>query len=114
MGAGLDFDLDSPSPDTAAPAGAATEPAPAAAVPQDLEFDLGSLDLDLGTDAAPAAQPQAVHNAADDPLSTKLDLAQEFNSIGDSEGARALIEEVLAEASGPLKDRAQKMLSELD
>ncbi|MRT20392.1 hypothetical protein FYM52_08555 [Comamonas sp. CAH-2] len=114
LGAGLDFDLDSPSPDTAASAGTAAEPAPAPAVPQDLEFDLGSLDLDLGTDAAPAAQPQAVHNAADDPLSTKLDLAQEFNSIGDSEGARALIEEVLAEASGPLKDRAQKMLSELD
>ncbi|MDH1427599.1 hypothetical protein N5J23_01785 [Comamonas aquatica] len=114
LGAGLDFDLDSPSPDTAAPASTAGEPAPAPAVPQDLEFDLGSLDLDLGTDAAPAAEPQAVHNAADDPLSTKLDLAQEFNSIGDSEGARALIEEVLAEASGPLKDRAQKMLYELD
>lgn len=110
LGAGLDFDLNSPAPEAAA--GAAAEPAPA--VPQDLEFDLGSLDLDLGTDATPAAESQAVHNAADDPLSTKLDLAQEFNSIGDSEGARALIEEVLAEASGPLKARAQKMLSELD
>ena len=55
-----------------------------------------------------------MHNLADDPLSTKLDLAQEFNAIGDSEGARSLIEEVLAEASGPLKERAQKMLSEID
>ena len=79
-----------------------------------MDFDLGSLDLDLGDTSAPAAAPEPVHNLADDPLSTKLDLAQEFNAIGDSEGARALIEEVLAEASGPLKARAQKMLSELD
>lgn len=83
-------------------------------VPADLEFDLGSLDLDLGPIPEPATDAQPVHNLADDPLSTKLDLAQEFNAIGDSEGARALIEEVLAEASGSLKERAQKMLSELD
>ena len=79
-----------------------------------LDFDLGALDLDLGDNASPAAAAEPVHNLADDPLSTKLDLAQEFNAIGDSEGARALIEEVMLEASGPLKDRAQKLLSELD
>lgn len=49
-----------------------------------------------------------------DALSTKLDLAQEFAAIGDSEGARSLIEEVLAEATGTLKVRAEKMLNELD
>ncbi|WP_455554320.1 FimV/HubP family polar landmark protein [Comamonas sp.] len=78
------------------------------------DFDLGSLDLDLGESPAPAAPAKPVHNLMDDPLSTKLDLAQEFNAIGDSEGARTLIEEVLAEAGGPIKERAQKMLSELD
>ncbi|WP_312568155.1 FimV/HubP family polar landmark protein [Comamonas sp.] len=122
--AGLDFDLsatDTPTPQAPATATAAptTPVAEAAAAPEatpdsNLVFDLGSLDLDLGAPAAPAALAQAVHNLSDDPLSTKLDLAQEFNAIGDSEGARALIEEVLAEASGPLKERAQKMLSELD
>ena len=30
---------------------------------------------------------------SDDPLATKLALAQEFNTIGDSDGARTLIEE---------------------
>jgi pilus assembly protein FimV len=34
--------------------------------------------------------------------------------IGDSEGARTLIEEVLSEAQGTLKTRAQKMLNELE
>ena len=114
--AGLDFDLsasDAPAPQTPA-AAPETAAAPEATPDSNLDFDLGSLDLDLGAPATPAAPAQAVHNLSDDPLSTKLDLAQEFNAIGDSEGARALIEEVLAEASGPLKERAQKMLSELD
>lgn len=110
----LSFDLEPPAaaaPAPVAPAPVAPAPAPAG---KGVEFDLGSLDLDLGDTSAPAAAPEPVHNLVDDPLSTKLDLAQEFNAIGDSEGARALIEEVLAEASGPLKARAQKMLSELD
>lgn len=101
---GLNLDLEAETPD--APA---TAPADEA-----FDFDLGSLDLDLGPTAVSAGSSEPVHNLADDPLSTKLDLAQEFNSIGDSEGARALIEEVLAEASGSLKERAQKMLSDID
>lgn len=110
--AGLDFDLSAALP-VAAPA-ATVETTPNASHDNGLDFDLGALNLDLGSSPASAADAEPVHNLADDPLSTKLDLAQEFNSIGDSEGARALIEEVLAEASGSLKDRAHKMLSELD
>jgi pilus assembly protein FimV len=51
--------------------------------------------------------------AAADPLATKLSLAEEFHAIGDDDGARVLAEEVLAEASGNLKIRAQKFLSSL-
>jgi FimV-like protein len=77
-----------------------------------MEFDLGDLTLDLGAPAKPAALPPAaalaaadigVEAAADDPLATKLALAQEFNAIGDTDGARTLVEEVVAESSGALK-----------
>ena len=44
----------------------------------------------------------------------KLALAQEFNAIGDSDGARTLIEEVIAEAHGDLKAKAQRLLAEID
>ncbi|GKS90365.1 FimV/HubP family polar landmark protein [Acidovorax sp. SUPP2539] len=90
--------------------------------PAPLEFDLGALSLDLDTpagntspSASPAVQdlPQATPPLPDDPLATKLALAEEFNAIGDSEGARTLIEEVIAESSGALKTRAQRLLSEL-
>ena len=48
-----------------------------------------------------------------DPLETKLSLAEEFQAIGDTEGARSLAEEVRDEASGELKARAEAFLSSL-
>lgn len=103
------------APDVPLPAeDTATAVAPLEPEAGSLEVDLGSLDLDLGVPPTSAAPAQPVHNHADDPLSTKLALAQEFQTIGDSEGARALIEEVLAQATGPLQARAQQMLSELN
>ncbi len=75
-----------------------------------LEFDLGTLSLDLNThEATPSDAPAE----PEDPLLTKLALADEFVSIGDDDGARALIEEVIAEASGDLKARALRALSSL-
>ena len=48
-----------------------------------------------------------------DPLETKLALAEEFLAIGDDDGARALIEEVIAEASGDMKSKAETALGKL-
>ena len=90
----------------------ASTPAPEA----DLDFDLGDLSLDLGApkvSAAPPTLPSAPADEPSDPLGTKLALAEEFHAIGDSDGARTLIEEVIAEASGPLKARAQRLLADL-
>lgn len=84
----------------------ATQPlqaAPVAAAPMDLDLD--GLSLDLDTPAAEAGEA--------DPLETKLSLAAEFQAIGDTEGARALAEEVRDEAGGALKERAQVFLSQL-
>jgi pilus assembly protein FimV len=48
-----------------------------------------------------------------DPLSRKLELAEEFRQIGDMEGARDLLEEVVAKGSGSVKARAQSLLDGL-
>ena len=120
-------DLSFPSADdlTMAPSG----PMPLAGAPADtgpMDFDLGDLSLDLTAPSKPMAAPavaapvlppelpdDAAEPAQDDPLATKLALAEEFNAIGDTDGARTLIEEVVAESSGALKTRAQRMLAEL-
>ncbi|MBS0293613.1 MAG: hypothetical protein JSS01_13980 [Proteobacteria bacterium] len=82
-----------------------------------LDFDLGDLSLDLtAPDTLVEQQPSgrtADTALPDDPLATKLALAEEFNTIGDSEGARTLVEEVIAESSGELKARAQRLLATL-
>ncbi len=48
-----------------------------------------------------------------DPLARKLELAEEFRQIGDLEGARDLLEEVVAKADGALRNKAQSMLDRL-
>lgn len=102
----VSFDVTSP---------AAVAPAAAPAPENDfgmLEFDLGSLSLDL--EPPPAQEPtDAPSSENEDPLETKLALAEEFVSIGDEDGARALIEEVVAEASGEMRAKAQRALANL-
>lgn len=77
-----------------------------------LEFDLGSLSLDLGPGMAVAADDEDPA-AGENSLVTKLALAEEFVSIGDHDGARALIEEVVLEATGELREKAQLALANL-
>ncbi len=108
-------------------------PAPTPTAPPAQEFDLSgiSLDFDLPEPtkaATPAATPDrpksdfgaidlpsldGAGEAASDPISRKLELAEEFRQIGDTEGARDLLLEVVAKAEGALKAKAQGMLDDL-
>ena len=115
-------------------------PAPAPVAP-DLDLDSLSMDLDgptiseptvnLGkrggdttidfrefdtTDRGPLTEPAtAASDTLDsDPLARKLELAEEFRQIGDLEGARDLLEEVVAKAGGTLRAKAQAMLDALN
>ncbi len=78
-----------------------------------LEFDMGSLSLDLESSTASGSLTAAPDTSGEDPLETKLALAEEFVSIGDEDGARALIEEVVAEATGDMRIKAQRALANL-
>ena len=78
-----------------------------------LEFDMDSLSLDLDSPIAEQSHTGASSSGEEDPLETKLALAGEFVSIGDEDGARALIEEVIAESSGDLQIKARRALAAL-
>lgn len=91
-----------------------SESAPSSLTDADaLEFDLGGLSLDLETSKPEPTPSQANTNIPDDPLETKLALAEEFHSIGDEDGARALIEEVMAESTGEIRAKAEQALARL-
>lgn len=85
---------------------------PAAASPELLSFDLNDIELELNTPDGESSDPSN-GISAENPLETKLSLAEEFRAIGDLEGARSLAEEVLSEASGTLKAKAGTFLADL-
>jgi len=97
------LDLDLPEPQNLSPVPSMLppiegyEPAAPAAGPASMDFDspdFGNLD-------------------ESDPLARKLELADEFRQIGDVEGARDLLQEVIEGADGALKAKAEAMLSSL-
>ncbi|MGK5069154.1 FimV/HubP family polar landmark protein [Janthinobacterium sp. RT4P48] len=115
------FDLDEPVAPAAAPVAAADSSvdslfddaqAPAAPpenIPPAQEFDLSGIDLDLNDGKTASA-------GVDDPLSaihmemdTKLDLAIAYQEIGDKEGARELIDEVIKGGSEEQVAKANTM-----
>lgn len=51
--------------------------------------------------------------AGEDAIGTKLDLAKAYLDMGDPEGARAMLEEVLAEGAPAQQDEARKLIADM-
>ena len=126
----LDLDLDVSVPgeldETPLISPERTQPVPVSAALVEApayDFDLPEMSLDLpGEDRVPAREPGLpdlgnldlpTEAGADDALARKLELATEFRQIGDVEGARDLLQEVIAQSSGTLKAKAEGMLKEM-
>ena len=111
-----------------------------AALSSDLDFNLGmaepepaapanghqGLDLDVGTATIPdAAFAQTQRLGTEDlalpdlepvtmsEVGTKLDLARAYMDMGDPEGARNILEEVVTEGSVAQKQEAQRLIESL-
>lgn len=84
--------------------------AAAASSPAALDFDLGEIHLDLGDAAAGVNDGVDPYSAE---MSTKLDLAQAYREIGDKEGARELLDEVVKSGSQQQVEKARSLLAEL-
>jgi pilus assembly protein FimV len=98
-GASIDFDLALGEPDKAAEAAAAP-----------LEMDLSSISLDMGT-PGDAAAPTG--DARWQEVATKLDLAKAYEEMGDKDGARDLLKEVIKEGDGAQQQQAKTLLAAL-
>jgi pilus assembly protein FimV len=104
---------------------------------EDVDYDLGEapaehatngsgLDLDLGTATVPDAAFTATQKLSSDDLAlpdlepvtmsevgTKLDLARAYMDMGDPDGAKNILEEVLHEGSMTQKQEAQRLMESL-
>ncbi len=125
----LDFDITALEP--AAPAQPEPAPKPAPQEAASLDFDL---DLDLGGPkpaAAPAAAPVDITTISLDlgkpgsgtggdsadprwqEVATKLDLAKAYQGMGDKDGARELLNEVISQGDSAQQNEAKQMLAAL-
>ena len=77
------------------------------------------LDLDIGNDLLGDDDPTGTEEAALDPqtmteVGTKLDLARAYIDMGDPEGARSILEEVLDEGDSNQRREAQGLIDVLE
>jgi pilus assembly protein FimV len=110
--------------DVSAPAEAAVDPVQARAA-DPLDFDLSDISLELSPPENRAEPDSAIPRLSDEPsgsaslpssdaeMATKLDLAVAYQEIGDKEGARELLDEVLKGGSSEQSERAKALLHEL-
>ena len=115
---GFDFDLESST---------IAKPAEADVPPLDLSsinFDLETPDTQLGDDSpmsgmeqtaipAHASAGMSLEGDLEHEVDTKLELARAYEEMGDQEGARELIDEILREGSPEQVARAQELAARL-
>ncbi len=86
------------------------------------EFDLEDLEFEPQTRTAPKTRPGAKGDASDDAFdflneedaaTTKLDLARAYIDMGDADGAREILTEVLQEGSNEQQQVATDLLAKL-
>ena len=122
----LNFDFSLEDPVASAPSADAASEAAGVLPTSDIDLDFAAPDLSgAPIVASPASEETAImidpvevvdnllaHD--DENLSTKLDLARVYLDMGDGEGAREVLQELLQEAKGPLRQQANDMLEKLN
>jgi pilus assembly protein FimV len=130
--AAMDFDLGIGAPEnrTAAPAMAGSESAASSSgLDFDLNLDLGdqgsspeksipsmdlsSISLDLGSTTGEAGGAASSNDPKWQEVATKLDLAKAYEEMGDKDGARELLGEVMKDGDATQKGQAEQLLSKL-
>lgn len=133
--AGLDFDLGLPGDEKKEPPAAPAAPAAAdtsggldfdfnldigggdqkgtEAPAQPAAMDLSNISLDLGSETEPAAPAAGSGDPKWQEVATKLDLAKAYEEMGDKDGARELLNEVMKDGDAAQKGQAQQLLAKL-
>ncbi len=93
------------------------EAAPAASAPKEAPHELDLSGISLEMDGLPSPVAPFETAMADDfvgqEVSTKLDLAKAYSDMGDKEGAREILQEVLKEGTAEQQDEARTLIAEL-
>jgi len=105
----MDFNLDLPKLDAAPEAPAAPAARPADDGGLDFKVDLSGINLNLDDKPATGGDKDAHWND----VQQKFDLARAYQDMGDKDGAREILREVLREGDATQKSEAQKLLDSI-
>jgi len=80
-----------------------------------------SSDLDIAFDEAVIAEPELaddleevdIFDSSDDIVGTKLDLARAYIEMGDQDGARSILDEVVSEGDDTHREEAQQLMQQI-
>ncbi len=99
----FDFDLDLDTP---------SKPSARLDIPS---LEIPNLDFNetRGADTTQQMNGLSADFLGDDAVATKIDLARAYLDMGDSDGARSMLEEVLTEGNVSQRDEAKKLLTEI-
>lgn len=104
---GMAFTIDFPT------SADAETPASKPAAENKIDIDFGNININLEDDIAPA---HAGGEGKDDhwhEVATKLDLAKAYQEMGDADGAREILEEVMRDGDASQKESAEKLLQQI-
>jgi len=94
----------------------AEQPGLAEAAEDDFVLDIGEpvIDEDVTVEAETEATGSGIESATMTEVGAKLDLARAYIDMGDPDGARSILNEVLEEAEEDQRQEAQKLLDDLE
>ena len=108
----IDFNIDLPPLDVPAAEPEAAPVAPAADAGLDFKIDVGDLNINLDDTSTQTAPSESKDGHWYD-VQQKFDLAKAYQEMGDNDGAREILQEVIKEGDAEQQDQAQKLLSSL-
>jgi len=108
----IDFHIELPK--AAEPATAASAPAASSGADAGIDFKLEGLDLELQSEPKTLpSTPSAEKDGQWYDVQTKFDLAKAYQEMGDRDGAREILQEVIKEGDVEQKAQATKLLESL-
>jgi len=113
--ASIDFNIDLPPLDVPAAEPEATPmpAAPAADAGLDFKIDVGDLNINLDDTSTQAAPSAAARDGHWYDVQQKFDLAKAYQEMGDKDGAREILQEVIKEGDAEQQSQAQTLLNSI-
>lgn len=80
---------------------------------QKLDMDFGDININFADDLPPANAGGEAKDEQWHEVATKLDLAKAYQEMGDADGAREILEEVMRDGDATQRESAEKLLQQI-